>query len=51
MVVRDLRPQHILMDFHSQPRLIHLGIMRSLLGTPSTEPTENQRVYNFQVLC
>jgi hypothetical protein len=37
------------MDFRSQPKIIHLGIMRALLGTPSTEPTDNQRVKKIPI--
>jgi hypothetical protein len=44
MVVRDLRPQHILMSENEKPRLIHLGVMRSLLGTVEGESAEDNRV-------
>lgn len=44
MVVRDLRPQQILLDQDESPKLIHLGVMRSLLGTAESEPTEDGRV-------
>jgi serine/threonine protein kinase len=40
MVVRDLRPEHVLMteDERPMPRLIHLGVMRSIEGTAESEP-------------
>eukprot|EP01116_Phalansterium_solitarium_P024478 TRINITY_DN8999_c0_g1_i1.p1 TRINITY_DN8999_c0_g1~~TRINITY_DN8999_c0_g1_i1.p1 ORF type:complete len:904 (+),score=354.75 TRINITY_DN8999_c0_g1_i1:125-2836(+) len=45
MVVRDLRPQHVLLNNDEQPRLTHLGIMRSLLGTTESEFPEEGRIY------
>lgn len=48
MVVRDLRPQHILLNDEEQPRLTHLGVMRSLMGTPESEPPEDRRVSQYR---
>eukprot|EP01114_Cavostelium_apophysatum_P016602 TRINITY_DN4762_c2_g1_i2.p1 TRINITY_DN4762_c2_g1~~TRINITY_DN4762_c2_g1_i2.p1 ORF type:complete len:949 (-),score=249.84 TRINITY_DN4762_c2_g1_i2:33-2459(-) len=45
MVFRDLRPQHVLLGEDEQPRLMHLGVMRSLMGTPESEPPEDGRIY------
>lgn len=44
MVVRDLSPQHILMNEVGHPHLLHLGVMRSLQGTVESEEPEDNRV-------
>eukprot|EP01119_Soliformovum_irregulare_P009911 TRINITY_DN2386_c1_g1_i1.p1 TRINITY_DN2386_c1_g1~~TRINITY_DN2386_c1_g1_i1.p1 ORF type:complete len:885 (-),score=225.91 TRINITY_DN2386_c1_g1_i1:428-3082(-) len=44
MVVRDLTPEHILMNEEARPRLSHLGVMRSLQGIDSEIP-EQGRIY------
>eukprot|EP00026_Physarum_polycephalum_P000507 Phypoly_transcript_00508.p1 GENE.Phypoly_transcript_00508~~Phypoly_transcript_00508.p1 ORF type:complete len:663 (+),score=163.86 Phypoly_transcript_00508:39-1991(+) len=45
LVVRDLRPSGVLLDADHQPHLIHLGVMRALLGDAESEPPENGMVY------
>jgi hypothetical protein len=50
MVVRDLKPQHILLNEEEVPFIQHLGVMRSLQGTVESEIAEDGVVCYLGVL-